>query len=176
MLDNKLWEECVAFHGHSCVGLTIGYRAALCARELLGMTRAHDEENVCISENDACGVDAIQYILGCSVGKGSLLFHMTGKMAFSFYNRGTGRSVRLALDPPEGLSGDELFEFYHSCKNEEMFRISDTVLEAPERAGKFKSYRCEICGEPVAENWLRVQDGRHVCVDCMKKYKNRFDV
>ena len=59
---------------------------------------------MCIAENDACGCDAIQVILGCSVGKGNLLFHMRGKQAFSFYRRGTGKSVRLVLLPkPEGI-------------------------------------------------------------------------
>lgn len=53
------------------------------------------QQVVCIPENDACGVDALQIMLRCSIGKGNLLFHLAGKQAFSFYNRGTGRSVRL---------------------------------------------------------------------------------
>ena len=97
-MDKKeLWEKCVAFHGHECGGLTIGYKAALYAADLLELTFSSDEEVVCISENDACGIDAIQVILGCSIGKGTLLFHMTGKQAFSFYNRAAGKSVRLVL-------------------------------------------------------------------------------
>ena len=81
------WEECVAFHGHSCPGLTIGYKAALYAIRLLDLSFSEDEEVVCISENDACCVDAIQIMLGCTAGKGNLLFHMTGKMAFTFPNQ-----------------------------------------------------------------------------------------
>lgn len=50
--------------------LTIGYKAALYAKELLDLDFSEDEQVVCISENDACGVDAIQVILGCSVEKG----------------------------------------------------------------------------------------------------------
>lgn len=89
MDENKvLWNKCVEFHGHSCGGLTIGYKAALYAIELLDLKLggggnagclSADEEIVCISENDACGVDAIQVLLGCSIGKGNLLFHMRGK-------------------------------------------------------------------------------------------------
>ena len=93
------WEKCVDFHGHSCGGLRIGYAAAEYAMELLDVTFSDNEQLVCISENDACGVDAIQVMLGCSIGKGNLLFHMTGKQAFSFYNRATGKSVRLVLKP-----------------------------------------------------------------------------
>lgn len=97
MDKNKLWENAVKFHGHECGGLAIGYKAALYAIELLDLKFSRDEQVVCISENDACGVDAIQVLLGCSVGKGNLLFHMTGKQAFSFYNRNDGKSVRLSL-------------------------------------------------------------------------------
>ena len=85
MNQQELWQKCVAFHGHQCGGLTIGYKAALYAIELLGLTFSEDEQVVCIAENDACGIDAIQVILGCSVGKGNLLFHMAGKQACLLY-------------------------------------------------------------------------------------------
>ena len=75
-ITNDKVEKCVAFHGHECGGLTIGYKAAIYAEKLLNITFSEDEDVVCISENDACGVDAIQVLLGCSVGKGNLLFHM----------------------------------------------------------------------------------------------------
>ena len=104
-MEQEQWERCVAFHGHSCGGLAIGCRAALYAASLLELSFSEDEQVVCISENDACGVDAIQVLLGCSAGKGNLLFHMTGKQAFSFYERKSGRSVRLVLRPkPEGMT------------------------------------------------------------------------
>ena len=75
MEEKKLWEKCVEFHGHECGGLAIGFKAALYARELLGLGRAEDEEVVCIAECDACPIDAIQVILGCTAGKGNLLSH-----------------------------------------------------------------------------------------------------
>ena len=82
MDENKvLWQKCAEFHGHVCGGLTIGYKAALYAAKLLDLHFSRDEQVVCIAENDACGVDAVQVILGCSIGKGNLLFHMTGNPA-----------------------------------------------------------------------------------------------
>ena len=95
----KTWQDCVAFHGHECGGLTIGYKASLYAIELLNLEFSADEQVVCIAENDACGIDGIQVMLGCSIGKGNLLFRMRGKQAFSFYNRKTGKSIRLVLKP-----------------------------------------------------------------------------
>ena len=53
-----LWEKCVEFHGHSCGGLRIGYAAAEYAMQLLKISFSDNEQVVCISENDACGVDA----------------------------------------------------------------------------------------------------------------------
>ena len=91
----KLWQRCQSFHGHVCGGLLTGFLASLYASELLDLGISKDEEIVCISENDTCAVDAVQVVLGCTVGKGNLLFHMTGKLAFSFYSRETGKSVRL---------------------------------------------------------------------------------
>lgn len=73
-LNQKLWEKAAAFHGHVCPGLTIGYRAALYAIDLLELTFSEDEQVVCITENDACGVDAIQAVLGCSIGKAICCF------------------------------------------------------------------------------------------------------
>ena len=63
-MEQTKWERCVAFHGHSCGGLAIGYRAALYAASVLQLSFSEDEQVVCISENDACGVDAIQVLLG----------------------------------------------------------------------------------------------------------------
>ena len=108
-----LWEKCVDFHGHCCGGLRIGYAASEYAMKLLGIGFSDNEQVVCISENDACGVDAIQVMLGCSIGKGNLLFHMTGKQAFNFYNRATGESVRLVLRPkPLNMTPEESQGYY----------------------------------------------------------------
>ena len=113
--NKELWNRCAAFHGHVCGGLTIGYKASLLAMELLEMTFSKDEQIVCIAENDTCSVDAIQVMLGCSIGKGNLLFHMTGKQAFTFFNRLNGKSVRLLLkERPEGLSREDSMAWYQS--------------------------------------------------------------
>ena len=129
----KTWQDCVAFHGHECGGLTIGYKASLYAIELLNLEFSADEQVVCIAENDACGVDGIQVMLGCSIGKGNLLFHMRGKQAFSFYNRKTGTSVRLVLKPkPEGMTREESFAYYQSCEPKDMFDVKDATIQLPE--------------------------------------------
>lgn len=177
----QLWQKAADFHGHVCGGLTIGYKAALYAIELLGIEMADgvcskDEEIVCITENDACGVDAIQVMLGCTAGKGNLLFHLAGKQAFNIYERKSGRSVRLVLrKKPEGLTREESFAYYQSREPEELFDVKETTLTLPEPARIFLSYDCDGCGETTAESFLHLQGGKKLCRDCYKAY-SRFDV
>ena len=157
--EKELWEKCAAFHGHVCGGLTIGYKAALYAIKLLDLTFSEDEETVCICENDACGVDAIQVMLGCS-----------------FYNRKNGKSVRLVLKKrPKNMSKEESFVYFQECKSEDMFDVKPVRIELPEPARLFNSMECEECGETAAETYIAVQNGKHVCIDCRKQY-SRFAV
>ena len=172
----KTWQDCVTFHGHECGGLTIGYKASLYAIELLALEFSVDEQVVCIAENDACGVDAIQVMLGCSIGKGNLLFHMRGKQAFTFFNRKTGKSVRLVLKPkPDGMTREESFSYYQSCRPEEMFDVKDATIALPEAARLFDSYVCECCGETTGANWIRLAGGKKLCLDCYESY-DRFHI
>lgn len=162
----KTWQDCVAFHGHECGGLTIGYKASLYAIDLLKLEFSDDEQVVCITENDACGVDAIQVMLGCSVGKGNLLFRIRGKSAYSFYNRKTGKSVRLVLKPKAGMTREESFAYYQSCRPEEMFDVKETTAVLPEKAQLFDSCRCDGCGEMTGSKWLRRRGDQMLCLDC----------
>ena len=171
-----LWEKSVEFHGHSCGGLRIGYAAARYAMELLEIGFSDNEQVVCISENDACGVDAIQVLLGCSIGKGNLLFHMTGKQAFSFYHRKSGRSVRLVLKPkPLDLTAEESARYYFDRSPRELFRAMPVTFPLPEPARIVDSSNCECCGEKTGANWIRLVGGKKLCLDCCESY-NRFDV
>ncbi|MBQ4234531.1 MAG: TraR/DksA C4-type zinc finger protein [Firmicutes bacterium] len=176
IINRELWERVIAFHGHICPGVTIGYRAAIYASKLLGLKFSEDEEVVCISENDACGVDAIQVILGCSAGKGNLLFHLRGKSAYTFYERTGGKSARLVLNrPPRRMSRQEALKYYHELPDEDMFSVGPARIPLPEPAKNFDSYVCEECGELTGSNWIRIVNGRKLCMDCAGEY-NRFNV
>lgn len=176
MSKAELWEKCIAFHGHSCGGLAIGYKAALYVKKLLKADFSEDEDIVCVTENDACGVDAIQVILGCSVGKGNLLFRMRGKQAFSFFNRLNGKSLRLVLrDRPQFSSKEEGMQYLLDKEPSDLFDIKDVPFALPECARIMRSIKCECCDETVAENMVRSEDGKTLCLDCYKPY-SRFDI
>ena len=193
------FEEVVAFHGHACPGLAIGYRAAHAALQALSVTRPVDEELVAIVENDACGIDAIQYVAGTTMGKGNLIFRDYGKRAWTFINRRTGQAVRVAEKPEffekksdpamsdlraKVMAGkatnDEQEEFSRRSERyikdllsfpaEEMFTIRNVTGKIPEKARIFRSVTCAVCGESVSESRARVQDGKIVCIPCHDHY------
>lgn len=169
--EDALWGKCIAFHGHECGGLLIGFKAALYAIDLLGIGFSSDEQLVCISENDACGVDAIQVILGCSVGKGNLLLHIKGKQAYSFYNRSNGKSVRLVLREMPRKDGASKLEYMKDMPADQIFDIKKTTEALPEGARIFNSYPCSNCDEMTAEHMLRLSGDLKLCPDCYIPYK-----
>ncbi len=171
MMKETLWKECVEFHGHACPGLAIGFQAALAAKEHLGIGAAEDEELVCVTENDACGVDAVQYLTKCTVGKGNLVYRPAGKQAFSFFRRDNGASVRLvrkSLDLPEDR--EERMHAMLALDPADMFTIGQPHYPLPTKARLFRTVICESCGEGAAEAFMRLQDGMKVCTDCREAY------
>lgn len=190
--------EAIRFHGHLCPGLIIGYRAAKLATKELELHRDKDEELVAIVENDACGVDAIQWMLGCSIGKGNLIFRDQGKQAFTIFRRDTGKAVRLVFKGQAGASSPEgmalrkkvmtgaataaeksLFEAQKNermqqmlaASDDELFMIKAPTFAVPERARIFDSFDCESCGEVTMEPRLRLVDGKKVCMACAEPYQ-----
>ncbi|WP_330583566.1 FmdE family protein [Geosporobacter ferrireducens] len=171
----KLWEKCVDFHGHECPGLAIGYKASQAAKEKLKIDFSKDEDVVCITENDACGVDAIQVLLGCSFGKGNLIYRGTGKQAFSFFHRPTNQSIRIVLKPFQVEMGREERQAYLlNAPVEEIFEFKSPGFQLPERARLFKTIICENCGEGTPEHKIRLMEDKKVCLDCFKDYSREL--
>ena len=53
--------------------------------------------------------------------------------------------------------------------------MKETRIALPDRARLFDAYVWEDCGETVGGNWVRIQDGRKLCLDCSGRY-DRFRV
>lgn len=187
MLDMSLWDKAVAFHGHECPGLAIGFKACEGVIAEFGLDvlklPTTDEELVCVTENDACGVDAVQALLGCTYGKANLIPRLRGKMAFSFFVRDTGKvrdgkvrdtgkAIRLVLEPDsgKGLNRAEYQDYLLHTPYDKLFDVGKPLYPLPEPARLFDSQACARCGEMTAEYALRIQDGQPVCLDCYDRY------
>lgn len=172
-----LLDEVVAFHGHLCPGILIGYRAALIGLRELGVGRAQDEELVAIAETDACGLDAVQVLTGCTMGKGNLILRDWGKQVFTFGRRGDGRMVRVALrydgdwreqvqDLPDAERRQRSIERMQTWPDEALFDVRWVDAPLPGPAQVFRTVRCSQCGEGVMEARAHLRDGEPVCPEC----------
>ncbi len=103
--------KCIEFHGHLCPGLVYGYLVAKEALSLLEQKRSIDEEIVAISENDSCAVDALQVILGTSIGKGNLILKNYGKNAYTILNRTNKKAYRFSRKKYYRYNGEFKEEF-----------------------------------------------------------------
>ena len=56
-----------------------------------------------------------------------------------------------------------------SAASEEIFDFGEAPFPLPSEARIYSSQSCAACGERTAEPWLRVKDGRLLCIDCMEK-------
>lgn len=205
-LRDRLPEEfraAIDFHGHLCPGLTIGYRAARIALDRLGAERGLDEELLGIVENDACGVDAFQFVTGCTIGKGNLVYHDYGKQVFTLVRRSDGRGVRVALratsvegDPERdalrarvlaGEASDEERALFYDAHGEQSLEllempdeqfgsITEVEVPLPQKAQIFPSVVCSVCGEPFMEPRGRVRDGQPCCIPCSTRYGRGWEI
>jgi formylmethanofuran dehydrogenase subunit E len=199
-IDPEIIEQTVAFHGHWCPGLAVGIRAAQWALEEMGKTS--DEELVAVIETDMCAVDAIQYLTGCTFGKGNLIHKDFGKSAFTFYRRRDGKSARLVARPDiYGEDGAVLRGFSLKMQQEDLTeeeektwqetreRISRRIMEAdfdtlfeikppsepaPKKARILNSLICASCGEPVMETRTRRFQEQVLCIPCFEAVERRY--
>ncbi len=195
------WDEVVNFHGHSCFGLAMGYRVAEAALKKLQSDRDIDEEIVGIVENDNCSVDAVQYLTGCTMGKGNLLFYDHGKPVYTFIRRSDNKAVRIVAYGPDENRFPELYRLREKVQNGEateedqkilsevtaealkqylndpldkVVKVEETSCEIPEKARIFNSVNCSECGEKVMEPRARVKNGQPVCIPCAVEYDSRL--
>ncbi len=187
------FQRCRDFHGHVCPGLAIGYVVANKALDWLAEKRCPDEELVAIVENDACCVDAVQVLTGCTFGKGNLIYKDYGKMAFTFFDRRSGRGVRLSMRDEarpnnerqvalfrkkreQGLTEEETSEWeamYRQRMTEilcaspdDVFACQPVSTDMPDQARIVPSRPCNRCGEPTMVNKMETVDDQAVCRAC----------
>ena len=188
------FKRCAAFHGHVCGGLAIGYVAATAGLAWLEEQRALDEELVAIVETDACCVDAIQVLTGCTFGKGNLIYKDYGKMGFTFFNRRSGKGVRLSMKPDTFRVNERQIELFKKTRDgsitdaereeldalgaqrtsevldtraEDLFSIAAVTAGIPDKARIEPSKPCARCGEPTMANKLEAVGGELVCRGCL---------
>jgi formylmethanofuran dehydrogenase subunit E len=199
VISKEMIQQTITFHGHSCPGLALGIRAAELALAELG--QGSDEEIVAVVETDMCGVDAIQFLTGCTFGKGNLIHWDYGKNAFTFYRRSDGKGFRVVTksgtprDQDDALSAlrkkmlkekltPQEQEKMEKAKTARIERIMDADLQdlfevrpalgpIPKKARILQSLVCEVCGEATMESRTRRFLGQTLCIPCFEAIEKR---
>lgn len=199
-IPQDLIDQTIAFHGHSCPGLAIGIRAAEMAEAKLG--KIHQNDLLCVTETDMCGVDAIQFLTGCTVGKGNLIHRDYGKMAFSFYNRKDNRGIRLVFNNSAwgtmnqefmdlmdrgnrgllsageqerlGQMRQEMQKRLMTLPVEKVFTVQPLTDRPPRGARVLQSLECADCGERTMESRTRRFAGKTLCIPCYQKVEQKL--
>ena len=182
------------FHGHQCPFMPIGYRMGRLALEKLGVEREKDHGFFVIAElgeghPQTCMMDGIQVATGATFGKLLISKTFYGKLAATFYHPQKG-GIRFSLKP-DAVDAMGKFEFIAMRKKgiepsqipvpvtEEIIRWvyeqTDEALFAVEPKpdfqykplkGSFNKTKCGTCGEYVFDRYLRMKDGKPVCIPC----------
>jgi len=192
-IDAETFERVQAFHGHLCPGLTIGIRVAGIALREIG-PHAADEEVTAVVETNNCAVDAIQFLTGCTLGKGNLIHLDYGKNAFTFARRSDGKAIRILTKPRERHSPPEEAQIVSRVRDgsasdqdhvryreiwrrnalaildlaeDELFEVQTLKDYAlPRKAEIHPSIRCDCCGEMTMSSRIMTIDGRNLCPGC----------
>ena len=172
--------DCVAYHGHLCMGQVLGVLIAERGMELIG-TR-DPQKMIVVSENDRCIADALQTVTGTRLGRRSFKLRDYGKMAATFLNTETGKAFRVWLEEEPVPGGRD----FHSLAPGERKKALDEVLKADtgrllgstpvsirftenELPGRPKErVDCDGCGERVMDGKHVVKGGKKLCVACAK--------
>ena len=195
MDDKQILLDALKFHGHKCWASTAGVRAGLAALRALGAERSGAKSLHAILENGyyhgaMCFGDGVQYATGCTFGKGNMEKDPKGKLAVTLFDKAHNKAVRVSYKPslqkqikasafmqkrtagipPTEIPEDEQWELVNlvwEALEEDVLTIGPVMdYEWSEPAEIVRFAVCSGCGELVAESYLRVVNGKPLCVDC----------
>ncbi len=187
-------ELAIQFHGHISPDLLMGVRVAEFALKQLQVDHDESDDLLAIVENVSGGVDAIQSILGCTLGKGNLIVKDKGKFVYTIASRNKNTAIRIAqhynalktpvmenfyrcadsINPTAAQTSEyemllgQVFEFIMTSNFDDLFKwdkIEDFSFPAP--AAKHKPILpCSVCAEGVMEVHAARTEEKVLCPDC----------
>jgi len=181
MILDELLRQSAALHSHLCPRQVLGVRIGLLAGKLLDLeVPRRDKRLLAIVETDGCAADGIAVATGCWVGKRTLRIEDFGKVAATFVDTHTGRTVRVAprcqardLTPAYAPEAQGHWEAqllgYQRVPDDELFSWQEVTLTAPlEKIVSRPGLRvvCDRCGEEVMNEREVIREGVILCRAC----------
>ena len=197
-MTEKEIEMALAFHGHKCPAMPLGFRAAAAAMKALGVERAKDKELHVISETGkshaaGCFLDGVMSATGCTYGKSNIEKRYFNKMALTLIDVKKGVSVRVRLKdnffgnmlqspfvaqrkqgvPPQDIPAEITDPLVNKVMTmpEEMFLEIGPVEKYEFTGGKgcFDTDLCATCGERVFVDKLVETASGMICIPCREQ-------
>jgi formylmethanofuran dehydrogenase subunit E len=154
-------QRCVDYHGHFCIGQSLGVRIAKKGLELAAPES--EKDLIVFVENDRCIADAVLIATGTRLGRRSLKLADYGKMAATFINLTRDVAYRVGLAPFElgDASKEEAKQLVLNMSDEELLtwkqvRVNLKKEDLPGKPERIVT--CVKCGE-------RIFDGKDVLLD-----------
>lgn len=178
---SELLEATAALHHHLCPRQVLGVRMGMLAGEILGLDLPQtDKLLLVIAETDGCFVDGIGVATNCWVGRRTLRIEDLGKVAATFVDTGTERTVRLVPRPgcrqealacaPEArnrwhgqLLGYQRMAASRLLSVQEV-RLIDPLARIVSQPGR--KVVCQACGEEIINDRQVVHEGTVLCRTC----------
>ncbi len=196
MLLNMSLKRIVDFHGHLCPDLVIGAKVAHYAQALVAGNGQASELGAVVAENCTSALDAIQVLLGMTMGNRRLTIINYGKHNYTLIMNGRRPGHRLALRPldfPDGESYIDLAQKIASdnatlddvvamqrllddrtCwllarRPEDLFDITRVIGAQIQTEVPTVLAICAQCGQPTLRHRGVEYDGGIWCLPCFRK-------
>lgn len=168
-------------HQHLCPRQVLGVRMGVRAGLELGLDLPQaDKRLIALVETDGCTADGIGVATGCWVGRRTMFVIDYGKVAATFVDSQSGRSIRI-LPHPAARSHTMVYApavcdpwerqlaAYQVMPDNELLRVESVRLTL-DLAGLIsepgKRATCQVCGEGINNGREVVRDGQAVCRSC----------
>ena len=178
---HELLKKSSARHSHLCPRQVLGVRMGLAGLRVIGVeSPILNKTALIIIETDGCFADGIEVATGAAIGHRTMRVEDLGKIAATFTNVKTGRTIRLApcldvrqraLDYAAGIKKKYYAQLkgYQIMPEGELFTFREVQLEPAlpvilSRPGV--RAKCSNCGEEIINERQVCQDGKILCRNC----------
>ncbi len=121
-MDEKLLQRAEEFHGHMCGGLTIGLRAGLLSKELMGEVSFRNAEVIVTSKTANCPKDGLMVVLGVRPDNRTLVIDAELDCDYQLYDIIDEKTIKIFQKPmPEGISRADSMKYFRDAADEEIF-------------------------------------------------------
>lgn len=196
MLANISMKRVVDFHGHICPELAIGGKFCEFVQELINNGTIETSGLSVISENTTSALDAIQVLLGLTVGNQRLLVLDYGKHTYTLFSKYLDHGWKLRMKPQyyadeieyllierkimknEALLEDVLkFQQMLDARVRHLFELTpETLFSIEEVAAESRPKElsgvyltCAACGDQVLESRCIENRDNIFCLPCFQK-------